>query len=111
MSYTTNHVLIRCKKNWKKSLNEKTFVGTVLMDLSKDFGSMPHDLLIACGFSINAVTFFYSYLKRGKQNVRINNTHSVFQLLLFGVPQDSTLGPLLLNIFINDPYLWITKQT
>ena len=48
------------------------------MELSKTFDSIPHDLLIAkmhaCGFSIDAVTFFYSYLETRKQNVRINNT-------------------------------------
>ena len=78
-SYSTNHVLIRLIENWKKSLDEKKFVGAVLMDLSKAFDSIPHDLLIAkmyaYGFSINAVTFFYSYLKGRKQNVKINNTH------------------------------------
>ena len=61
------------------------------MDLSKAFYSIPHNLLIgkmyAYGFSIDVVTFFYSYLKRRKQYVRINNTHSVFQILLSGVPQ------------------------
>ena len=61
------------------------------------------------GFSIDAVRFFYSFLKRRKQNVRTNNTHSVFQILLFRVPQGSILMPLLLNIFINDSYLWVSE--
>ena len=45
--YSNNHVLIRFIENWKKALDEKFLVGTVLMDLSKTFDCIPHDLLIA----------------------------------------------------------------
>ena len=113
-SYSTHHVFIRLIENWKKSQDEKKFVGAVLMVLLKAFYSTIHDHLIAkiyaYGFSINYATFLYSHLKRRKQNVRINNTHSVFQVLLSGVLQSSILGPLLFNIFINHLYLWITKS-
>ena len=39
-SYSCNHVLIRLIENWKKSLDEKKFVGAVIMDLSKAFDLM-----------------------------------------------------------------------
>ena len=54
------------------------------------------------GFSEDFLTFFYSYLKRRKQSVNINNVHSMFQILLSGAPQGSILGSLLFNILIND---------
>ena len=51
---------------------------------------------------MNAATFIYSYLKRQKQNVKIHDVFSSFQTLLSGVPQDSVLGLVLFNIFLND---------
>ena len=64
----------------------------------------------AYGFSKNSLVFFYSYLKRRKQNVGINNTHSIFQILYSGVPQGSILRPILFTIFINALLLWISNS-
>ena len=110
-AYSSNHVLLRLIENWKKSLDNKNFVGTVLMDLSKAFDCIRHDLLVAklhaYDLSEDTVTFIYSYLKRRKQGVKINNTESLFQILLSGIPQGSILGPILFNIFIKDLFLFL----
>ena len=62
--YSSSHVLVRMTKNWKKHLDNKKIVGTVLMDLSKAFDCTPHDLLIAklhaYRFNEKALTFLYS---------------------------------------------------
>ena len=77
----------------------------MLINLSKAFDCIPHDLLIAklhtYGFSEKIVTFIYSYLKRRKQNLKIENFYSDFLTLLSGVLQGSILGPFLFNLFLN----------
>ena len=62
----------------------------------------------ASGFRDDFLSFLYSYLKRRKQSVNSNNARSMFQILLSGVPQEFIIGPLLLNIFVNDLFYFIT---
>ena len=101
-----NHVLIRLIENWKRALDENFQIGTVLMDLSKAFKSKVFDLLIAklyaYGLNEETITFFYSYLKRRGQRVRIDNILSSLQVLICGVHQGSILDMILFNIFVND---------
>ena len=56
------------------------------------------------------LTFFYSYLKRRKQNFKINDTESFFQIFSSGVPQGSILGPILFNPFTNDLFFFIKES-
>ena len=81
------------------------------MDHSKAFNCIPHDILVAkrhaYGLLEDAISFVYSYLRCRKQGVKTNDTESVFQILLSGIPQGSILGPILFNILINDLFLFI----
>ena len=47
VSYNTQHVLLRLIKEWQTSVDNNFLVGAVLMDLSKAFDCIPHDLLTA----------------------------------------------------------------
>ena len=105
--YSCNHAQMRLIENSKKPLDENFQIDLVLMDLSKAFDCILHDLLIAMfyayGLNEKTATFFCSYLKRRGQRLRINDILSSLQILISGVPQvGSILGLILFRIFLND---------
>ena len=112
--YSCQNVLLKLTESWRQHLDNNEIVGAVLMDLSKAFDCLPHELLIAklsaYGFDKNTLKFFYSYLKERKQCVSIKGKSSMFLEILAGVPQGSILGPVLFNIFLND-FIDIFKET
>ena len=102
--YSTQQTLVSLIEKWKVSLDNKGFAGAILMDLSKAFDCISHDLLIAklssYGFDMSALYYIHSYLNNRKQCVKIDNTYSTFKSLISGVPQGSILGPVYFNISI-----------
>ena len=101
-------------EKWKNIVDKRKCFGALLKDWSKAFDCLSHELLIAklhaYGFELSAIKLIQSYLSNRKQRTKINATYSSWQEILFGVPQGSILGPLLLNIFLCDLF-WIMCQT
>ena len=78
----------------------------VFIDLQKAFDNVSHEVLPEklkhYGIRSKGNNWFRSFLTNRKQYVSINGFFSQTKIVRCGVPQGSTLGPLLFLIYIND---------
>ena len=81
--------LLRLLEDWKRALDNHECVAAILMDLSKAFDCLPHDLLKAklkaYGLSIGAVDLVDSYLSNRRQKVKLGPSTSNWEPLFKGV--------------------------
>jgi hypothetical protein len=93
-----------------KSFEEGYDTYAVFCDLSKAFDCVDHGILISkldhYGVRDEEKKFFTSYLSMRKQCTEINNVRSDTEIIEYGVPQGSILGPILFLLYVNDlPHL------
>ena len=72
--------LLRVIEDWKLALDKNEYLAAILMDLSKAFDCLPHDLLLLklnpYGLSKSSLDLLCSYLTKRKQCVKLNQNLS-----------------------------------
>ena len=83
--------LLRLLEDWRKALDNNECVAAILMDLSKAFDCLPHELLVAklraYGLSEEAVKLLDSYLSDRSQQITLGPHTSTWERIFKGVPQ------------------------
>ena len=93
--YNTQHCLLALLEKWKWAVDKGKTFGALLTNLSTDIDCLDHESLIASlnanAFSLPALKLVHNYLAQWKQRGKVNNTHSSWLEIIFGVPQSSIL--------------------
>ena len=105
-NYNCQVAMVPMIEKWKMARDNGEHSGGVMMDLSKAFDTINHELLIAklhaYGFSRTALKIVHSYLSNRWHRTKIDGSYSSWKEILSGVPQGSVNGPKWFNIYLND---------
>ena len=89
--FSAQYAPVSLIEKWKASLDKKGFAGAILMDLSKAFDTINHELLIAklhaYGINKESLKILLSYLSNRWQRTKINTDFSSWSQMIQGVPQ------------------------
>ncbi len=101
--FSTTTLLVQITSIIYEALNNNKVTSLILLDFSKAFDSINHDIMIDnlkdIGLSKSALNWFNSYLRNRKHRVITNDSTSDWLNVISGVPQGSILGPILFSIY------------
>ena len=103
---STTHAMLDLITSTYDNINDNAFTGLVMVDLKKAFDTVSHSTLLSTlqnyGIRGVAAELMRSYLQNCQQFVSINQHRSNIKTITCGVPQGSSLGPLVFLLYVND---------
>ena len=104
--YSTDQAILEITDNLKLATDKGQITCGLFLDLSKAFDTVNHEILLSklylYGIRGTPHNWFESYLHNRRQYVKIDSTKSSYENITCGIPQGSTLGPLLFLLYVND---------
>ena len=101
-AHSIEHALFKLIQSSQKELNQLEFVGTIIMNPSKAYDCLSHDLIVA---KLEA-----SSLAKESRGRKVILRIVIESNVIRRIPQSSILGPLLFNIFINNIFRVVEKS-
>ena len=103
LKLSTETALLKISDKIYNNIENKRIYLLLLLDLSKAFDSLDHDILLnKCKMLNIDPSWFRAYLSNRYQSVKIDNVISSPKKVIFGVPQGSILCPILFTIYVNN---------
>lgn len=103
--YSCATAMLKITDDILSALDRKKLTALVLLDYSKAFDTLNHEILInilsSVGLSENVCNLISSYLNQRVQAVTYSGNTSTFLNVTKGIPQGSVLGPLLFSTYIS----------
>ena len=111
--YSTKYAFFRQIQKWQAERYSGYYVGTSLMNFFKTYDCLSHDLLTAklevYRLDVRSLNFPLDFLSLRKHRTKVGFSYSKWSEIFRGIQQGLILGPLLLNIFINDILFFCRK--
>ena len=104
---STISCLLECFEDWTLAIDEGKSIDIIFFDIHKAFDTVDHQRLLSklynIGLPIHVVNWIKNFISNRVLTINVNETFTQpSQLINKGVPQGTTLAPILFNIFVSD---------